>query len=107
MSLLFEVKQGAGLPSITLTITPPAGSTVDLQTATSLEFRYRKRGEAGAVVETVPLTALTATTCRLDLTAGMVDTVGKFDCQIKAVFSGKDQYFPTAGFDKFEIGENF
>jgi hypothetical protein len=103
MSVLFELKQGALLPEIELTLAP-SGYTYNLADATAIEFRYRKL--ADSEVESIALTIIDAPTktVRLTPTVDLTDTVGTFECHVKVTMPvGKPLYFPQKTFDKFKI----
>ena len=103
MSVLFSVKKGARLPSVTLTLTSTA--TYDLAQATLVNFVYRKKGIAERVVVALTITDAPTKTVRLDLAVGEVDEVGKYQCHVEVTIAGKIMCIPHVGFDEFHVTE--
>lgn len=101
MSTLFSLKKGARLPSVELTLT--STTTYDLADASSVLFVYRAKGSTERVTETLTVTDAPTKKVQLDVTAAMVDTVGKFDCHVEVVIGGKTMCFPNVGFDDFVV----
>lgn len=109
MSTVFTLKKGALLPEVELTLTP-SGYTYDLNAASSVQFRYYKKGsDPVAGLETIACTVTDAALYKVKLTptAELVDVEGTHLCHVKVTIGGKDLYFPHEGFDDFKITKNF
>lgn len=101
MSTLFSLKKGARLPSVELTLT--SNIAYNLADATEILFVYRAKGSTERVTEALSLVDAPTKKVRLDVTAAMVDTIGKFECHVEITIGGKLMCFPNVGFDEFVV----
>ncbi len=104
MAELFSIKKGVQLPSQTWTLDTSA--SLDLASATSVDFVYRKKGVAERVVKALTVTDAPTKEVRLDLAIDEVDLIGTFQCQVEVTIGGKVMAFPHEGFDTFKVTAN-
>lgn len=104
--MLFWMKQGDTLPSLTATIRDAAGALVDFTSATAITFKMRN--QAGALLvdrAAIVGTPATAGVLRYDWRPEDTALAGIFNAEFEVVFGPEaKQTFPTDGFIRVMIG---